>query len=227
MPLRIRGGSGIGRLNSSGAADMTAPKSRRQRLFADRHLQGALLAHTTIYWFYCLFSVTLIAVCWIIFSQQPDSSSDLFTQLWLSCGPALLGSVLLLPLVLLDCLRLSNRFAGPMLRFQRAMRELAEEGHTKEITLRKGDYWSEFARDLNIVAERLQGLPATEANKPSLVAEPSQPLAETIEFEVSEEPAAQPTASQPAAQKPAAPLPPLTPAEGPVTAHNLYSDLSI
>lgn len=197
---------------------MTAPKSRRQRLFADRHLQGALLAHTTIYWFYCLFSVTLIAVCWIIFSQQPDSSSDLFTQLWLSCGPALLGSVLLLPLVLLDCLRLSNRFAGPMLRFQRAMRELAEEGHTKEIQLRKGDYWSDFARDLNIVAERLQGLPAAEAGKPSLVADPSRSPAESAELE---------SPQGPAAQKPAAPLPAVTPAEGPVTAHSLYSDLSI
>ena len=129
---------------------------RRHQMLADRKIQGALLAHTAIYWFYCLFSVTLIAVCWIIFTKQPESSTELFTQLWLNCGPALFGSVLLLPLVLLDCLRLSNRFAGPMVRMQRVMRELAEGQTPPAFTLRPGDYWTEFADNMNTVMERLR-----------------------------------------------------------------------
>ena len=129
---------------------------RRPQMIADRKLQGALLAHTMIYWFYCLFSVTLIAVCWIIFTKQPESSSELFTQLWLNCGPALLGSVLLLPLVLLDCVRLSSRFAGPMVRMQRVMRQLAAGETPPKISLRPGDYWSEFAENINVVIERLR-----------------------------------------------------------------------
>jgi hypothetical protein len=134
---------------------MTGGK-RRHQMIADKKLQGALLAHTTIYWFYCLFSVTLIAVCWIIVSKQPESSSELFTLLWLNCGPALLGSVVLLPLVLLDCLKLSSRFAGPMVRMQRVMRELAAGENPPAITLRPGDYWTEFADDFNMVMERLR-----------------------------------------------------------------------
>jgi hypothetical protein len=128
---------------------------RRRQFIADRQLQGALLVHTAIYWFYCLFSVTLIAVCWIILTKQPESSTELFTQLWLNCGPALLGSVLLLPLVLLDCLRLSSRFAGPMVRMQRMMRELAAGESPPAISLRPGDYWTEFAENMNIVMQRL------------------------------------------------------------------------
>ncbi len=134
---------------------MTSGK-RRHRMLADRKIQGALLAHTAIYWFYCLFSVTLIAVCWIIFTKQPESSTELFTQLWLNCGPALLGSVLLLPLVMLDCLRLSSRFAGPMVRMQRVMRELAEGETPPAFTLRPGDFWTEFAENMNTVMERLR-----------------------------------------------------------------------
>lgn len=134
---------------------MTTGK-RRHKLYADRKLQGALLAHAAIYWFYCLFSVTMIAVCWIIFTKQPESSAELFTQLWLNCGPALLGSVLLLPLVMLDCLRLSNRFAGPMVRMQRLMRELAAGETPPPFELRPGDYWTEFADNMNIVMTRLR-----------------------------------------------------------------------
>jgi hypothetical protein len=134
---------------------MTGGK-RRHQMIADRKLQGVLLAHTVIYWFYCLFSVTLIAVCWIIFTKQPESSSELFTQLWLNCGPALLGSVLLLPLVLLDCVRLSSRFAGPMVRMQRVMQQLAAGETPPAIALRPEDYWSEFAENINAVMDLLR-----------------------------------------------------------------------
>lgn len=133
-------------------------RRRRQQFMADRKLQGVLLAHSAIYWFYCLFSVTLIAVCWIIFSQQPETSGELFTQLWLNCGPALLGSVLLLPLVMLDCVRLSNRFAGPMVRMQRVMGELAAGETPNTFALRPGDYWGEFADNFNVVLERIHRL---------------------------------------------------------------------
>ena len=221
-PCRVDAGARPWRIrylmvDSRGDPDMTAPKKRRQRLFTDRQLQGTLLAHTAIYWFYCLFSVTLIAVCWIVFTQQPDSSSDLFNQLWLSCGPALLGSVLLLPLVLLDCLRLTSRFAGPMVRFQRAMRELAREGATAEVKLRDGDYWREFADDFNIVVKKLQGETPAATMDSAAAAEASQSadsLAATVDYE-------------PPQQPKSAPLPEVLPLDGEATPQDIYSNLSI
>lgn len=201
---------------------MPAQKKRRQKLVADPKLQGALLAHTIIYWFYCLFSITLIAVCWIIFTHQPETSFDLFGQLWLNCGPALLGSFLLLPLVLLDCLRLSLRFAGPMVRFQRAMRELVEQGETDPVELRDGDYWMEFAAHFNIVAERLKSQAATEST-PSEddILNDAKALVESFA------PADSPASSDTKASKPLDSLPDAMPLDNGATAESIYSDLSI
>jgi len=192
---------------------MTGGK-RRHRMIADRKLQGALLAHTMIYWFYCLFSVTLIAVCWIIFTKQPESSSELFTQLWLNCGPALLGSVLLLPLVLLDCVRLSSRFAGPMVRMQRIMRQLAAGETPPAITLRPGDYWSEFAENINVVMERLRQQDLqTQKNHPGAKSEValSQPPADAAALD-SGTPIVSPSA---------------LPLDGEITTQSIYSDVPV
>lgn len=128
--------------------------ARRRRLFVDFKLQGVLLAHTAIYWLYCLLSVTLTATCWVVFAHRPGSSAELFGTLWGYFGPAMVGSILLLPLVLMDCLRLSNRFAGPMVRLRVAMHRLANGESVQPVKLRDGDFWWEFAEDFNRVLAR-------------------------------------------------------------------------
>jgi hypothetical protein len=122
---------------------------RRRRLLVDAKLQGALLSHVALYWLYCLLSVTMVALVWIVFVKRPPTSADLFQQLWENFGPALLGSILLLPLVLLDCLRVSNRLAGPMLRLRREMKALANGEVACPVQLRDGDFWLDFAQDWN------------------------------------------------------------------------------
>jgi hypothetical protein len=191
-------------------------EKRRHKLFADRKIQGALLAHTTIYWFYCLFSVTLIAVCWIIFTKEPETSTELFTQLWLNCGPALLGSVLLLPLVMLDCLRLSNRFAGPMVRMQRVMRELAAGESPPTFSLRPGDYWTELADDMNIVLERVR--------QQDQNSQPTQPSAFTM-TDVDQGKTQRALTESDSDAGVASPL--VVPLDGDNTARSIYSELSI
>lgn len=193
---------------------MTGGK-RRHQMIADRTLQGALLAHTAIYWFYCLFSVTLIAVCWIIFTKQPESSTELFAQLWLNCGPALLGSVLLLPLVLMDCVRLSNRFAGPMVRMQRVMRELAAGENPPEITLRPGDYWMEFASDINLVMERL-------GHQNSQTSSTHPPTATNSNAATSEQPPVH-VAKSGSGEPLMSPI--VAPTDDAITTHSIYSNL--
>jgi hypothetical protein len=127
---------------------------RRRRLFVDAKLQGALLSHVALYWAYCLLSVGFIAVVWIVFAKRPPSSAKLFEELWMNCGPALLGSILLLPLVLLDCLRLSNRFAGPMVRLNKAIKDLADGETARPVKVREDDFWCEFAQCVNRLIEQ-------------------------------------------------------------------------
>ena len=54
----------------------------------------------------------------------------------------------------MDCLRLSNRFAGPMVRLRVAMQGLANGEPVKPVKLRDGDFWCEFAADFNRVLAR-------------------------------------------------------------------------
>jgi len=68
----------------------------------------------------------------------------------------LVVSLCLLPLVLVDVVRLSNRFAGPAYRLRRAMRQLAHGEKVQPITFRQGDFWKEFADDFNRIAARLE-----------------------------------------------------------------------
>ena len=151
---------------------------RRRQILVDAKLQGTLVFHALLYWLYCLLTVSVIATVWIVFSRRPPSSAQLFEELWTNCGPALLGSIMLLPLVLLDCLRQSNRFAGPMLRLHRAIEELADGETPRHVKLRKDDFWNEFAESVNRlidsqVAKRDENGVTESANRPAPAGEPA------------------------------------------------------
>jgi hypothetical protein len=78
--------------------------------------------------------------------------------MWFYFGPALVGAVLLMPLVLFDIVRLSNRFAGPLLRLRRSLRALAKGEEVAPLKFREGDFWQDFAKEFNAVAERMNKL---------------------------------------------------------------------
>lgn len=125
------------------------PRNQRRRLLVDRKVQGALLRRVAVYWL--LFTVALIvmSVLWNAMSAGPLSSAQLIERLWAAFGPALLASVSLMPIVVIDSLRLSNRFAGPMHRLRRVMREASEGQPVEPVRFRDEDYWREFAEDFN------------------------------------------------------------------------------
>jgi hypothetical protein len=132
---------------------------RRRQLFVDRRVQFALLLRATAYWFYCLLAVALMLGCWIVVTDRALSSGELWRQMWSTYAPALGASILALPLVLMDLIRLSNRFVGPMLRVRRAMRRLADGETVDRLKFRKGDFWYDYAQDFNRVLDRLYGSP--------------------------------------------------------------------
>ena len=94
---------------------------RRGRIFVDPQVQGALIVRVMMYWMYCLLSVTLMLACWTILHDRPVSSSQMFQMIWDRGAPAVIASFLLLPIVMVDCVRASNRVAGPLLRLRRGL----------------------------------------------------------------------------------------------------------
>ena len=98
--------------------------------------------------------------CWRIATSEPQTFQSHVSALQADFAPAAIGSLLLLPIVLVDVLRLSNRFTGPMFRVRRMMGQLARGEHVPPLKFRDGDYWMDFADDFNAVAARMQELDA-------------------------------------------------------------------
>jgi hypothetical protein len=146
-------------------------QNRRTQLYIDRNVQGTLLLRVAMYWVFCVFSVTLMIVCWNAFSGPPRGFFELFREIYPRYAPALGAALMLLPIVMMDALRLSSRFVGPVFRLRAAMKELADGQQTLPLAFRDNDFWREMAEDFNRVAARMPhnmlGRP-TEAMPPSL-----------------------------------------------------------
>ena len=119
------------------------------------------------YWLFCLLTITLMLVCWDIYSGPPRKFIIIYRDLYFRYGPALVASLLLLPLVMVDVVRFSNRFAGPIVRLRGAMRQFASGRPMEPVHFRDGDLWSELAVDFNRVMERAQDLDEARDSAPS------------------------------------------------------------
>jgi hypothetical protein len=58
---------------------------------------------------------------------------------------------------MMDVLRFSNRFVGPVFRTRMALKELAIGRPVEPLQFRDDDYWRDLARDLNAVSQQVEG----------------------------------------------------------------------
>jgi hypothetical protein len=135
---------------------MFPKRAIRRQLFVDAKIQGALMLRVILYWATCLVTITLMLLCWRILTGPARTFYQHLDEMWFSFGPALLGSLILLPLVIVDVVRLSNRLVGPFVRLRHGMRALARGEHVESIRFRQGDFWREFTDEFNAVVARTE-----------------------------------------------------------------------
>jgi hypothetical protein len=143
---------------------MVARNRKRRKLFVDRQVQGALLLRAAGYWLFCLLTVSLMVLCWGVLTGPRAPASVILGRLLSTYTPALVASLVLLPMVLVDCNRFSNRFVGPLLRLRRNLRQLADGEQVRPIGFRDKDYWQDLADSFNGVLARIQSEPPGERN---------------------------------------------------------------
>ncbi len=131
---------------------------KRKRFMVDRAVQGQLVIRAGVYWLFCLLSIVTFTACWIAWTEQPANSQELMTRLRSGYAPAFFASLIMLPVVLFDILRFSNRFAGPLRRMRTLVKAMADGEKTQPIKTRQGDFWKDFAEDFNRLAERVDRL---------------------------------------------------------------------
>lgn len=127
---------------------------QRKREFIDPAVQGAIARRMALHWalFVLIAAVLVVGMKWIC-----DPLTPLATHLsaaWWTYGPIFIVLACLAPMFVYDAVKLSNRFTGPVLRFRRAARALAAGERPEKIKLRRGDFWTDLAGDINVVIDR-------------------------------------------------------------------------
>ena len=125
---------------------------QRKQNFVDKHVQGALLRRIFFHWLIFFFVVTMSVV--MLQAMLGDPAQSLTTRLKHETGEFIFMGVILLalfPAFMLDTIRFSNRFVGPIARLRRHLRQLGE-GDTDRCQFRENDYWAEMAGEFNEVA---------------------------------------------------------------------------
>jgi hypothetical protein len=128
----------------------------RKRLFVDPPVQGAIVRRAALYWAACLLFVSLPLIIGRTLADPDRLFYEHLGDLWGQYWPFLTCAALILPVILYDLAKLTNRFAGPVVRLRRALRQMADGGGLEPIHFRDGDFWPELAAEFNRAVDRLE-----------------------------------------------------------------------
>lgn len=129
---------------------------RRETKLIDREIQLALARRLTLHWIVFII-VAVVLACLIQWLGKPFTSiGDLLNDVWATLSPLLLVMLCLIPIFIYDSVKLSSRFAGPVLRVRRAARSLAAGEKPEKLSFRNGDFWHGLAEDFNQVIDQHQ-----------------------------------------------------------------------
>jgi hypothetical protein len=149
---------------------------RRTIFLIDREVQGELMLRVMAYWLFCLLSISLMLICWNTYIGPSRRFIDLTADLYYRYGPALSASLILLPIVMLDVMRTSNRFVGPVMRLRQGLRDMADGRPAQPLNFRDNDFWRDMANDFNRAAAQVARA-ASERSSPT--EDMTQPLEES------------------------------------------------
>lgn len=140
---------------------------KRGKLFVDTKVQGALAIRIAMHW--CLFFVVSMMCIFALeyFLGEPGLSfQEHASVVWRKYAFFILLMITIVPSFVYDAIKLSNRFAGPMVRLRTAMQSAADGAEVKPIKFRDGDFWMEVCDLFNKVGERLNKAEATSSSEP-------------------------------------------------------------
>jgi nitrogen fixation/metabolism regulation signal transduction histidine kinase len=138
---------------------MTKTSYKRRRILIDMPIQVALLLRATLYWIVCVLTqVFIINIVSIVASNsaEPNAFTVPAVQMRWLLQLVVVASVLILPAILYDVVRLSHRWVGPIYRLRTALQALSRGETVPPISFRAGDFWQELAGDFNVVADELK-----------------------------------------------------------------------
>lgn len=137
----------------------TAMRTPRLQLFVDRQVQGALLLRTFLYWLGCVVTCVVLLITWRILGAGPARMFwTHFDDLWFQYSPVFFAALVILPIIMFDSVRMTNKFAGPLKRLRNELRRLSSGEPVRPIKFRAHDFWPELADEFNKIVELVDRL---------------------------------------------------------------------
>jgi len=138
---------------------------KRSKLFVDKKVQGVLLKQLVFHWFTAaLVMVLFLLIMQVLSTPERLSLGEHAGQMWSKYGILLVAIAAIMPVFIYDSIKLSHRFAGPMVSYRNAMAKLAKGEPINAVGFRNKDFWHEICNDLNAVAKRMDLLSESTGN---------------------------------------------------------------
>jgi hypothetical protein len=145
----------------------------RKRITVEGPSQRALVLQVVVYWVFSLVAIGLLTIVWNLGPGPGGPFLDLarYDALLETYTHLIVAALFVLPVLMIDAWIHSNRFAGPVYRLRRCLRELAAGKPVEHVQFRKRDYWQGLGDDLNAVIDQMARLKA-DAGTSAAPAEP-------------------------------------------------------
>lgn len=131
---------------------------RRKKRFIDSRVQGALTRRIIFHWLIFVLVASAVAFLLQVLTDPFRGLDSHLENLWWSQGPFLLVILFLMPVFVMDSIKLSHRFAGPIFNLRRAIRSVADGAAPRKVKFRKNDFWQDLAEDYNAMLSKLDVL---------------------------------------------------------------------
>jgi hypothetical protein len=129
--------------------------AKRHRVWVDPEVQGGVLKKIAIHWVVFFVCNALALTIWIRLFEQPDVPwGQTFGDTIKRFLPFFVITLALIPAFVWDTLKLTNRFAGPILRLRSALYAASQGQAVEPLHFRPNDFWAEIATNFNALMQR-------------------------------------------------------------------------
>lgn len=129
-------------------------KRSRKKLFVDYQVQGAILSRIVIYWVFCFLFVSLSMLLVTTLSNPDVPFWHHLVPLCQRFWPAFLAMTCIVPFVVYDALKVSNRFCGPLSRVVSELDRFNKSGEFDGVQFRDDDFWQPLSEAVTQVVDR-------------------------------------------------------------------------
>ena len=128
--------------------------NNRTKWFVNRTAQGRVMWHVGMYWvIYHLFLFHALFLAEGIRGSNATTFRARYASFLSEHVMLVACAVAILPIVLLDMLKLTHRIVGPFARFERALNEMSRGRQVRKLVLRKKDLDNGFGKVFNAFVE--------------------------------------------------------------------------